>query len=147
MMTLNHAEIRGLQLLAIPPCVEMVIVIDVRNPNGFDVAIRALRGSITLADKYVVPVEYLAADDGVWLAADATTSVRIPVAIPVPTALQIAQDALVKSDIAFTFRGKADVSATRSLGIRQDDYAIEETGLVTRAQLVAILPNSLLAPR
>jgi Late embryogenesis abundant protein len=147
MMTLNHAEVRGIQLLAIPPNVDMVIVVDVRNPNSFDIAVRALRGSITLAEKYVVPVEYIPGDNGAWLASNATTSIRIPVSIPMPTALQVAQDSWAKSDIVFTFRGKADVSASRTLNLRQDDYTIEEAGVFTRAQLVAILPNSLLAPR
>jgi LEA14-like dessication related protein len=146
-MHLNHAEIHGIQLLAIPPNVQMVVVVDVRNPNGFDVAVRAMRGTITMAGKYPVAINFVAPGDGLWLAADASTAIRIPIALPVDVALKVSMEAVQTPNIAYRFAGKADVSASRTFKVEEDDYAIDEPGEITRAQLLAILPNSLLAPR
>src|SRR6476469_803058 len=58
-MKLNHAELSGMQL-GFPPTVGVLMtnVLDVYNPNSYDVAVRAMRGTATLADKYTLPVNW-----------------------------------------------------------------------------------------
>src|SRR4051794_37620785 len=71
-MKVKHAEVPGLQLGFPPPLnVVMAVVVDVRNPNGFDVATRAVRGTVVMGDKFLLPVDFRAQGEGVWLAANA----------------------------------------------------------------------------
>src|SRR5450631_1268829 len=79
-MHLDHAEITGVQLATMPPSlgIVMVVVINVFNPNGYDVAVRGVRGQAILADQYPLPVSFQAPPDGVWMPAGQTTAVRVP---------------------------------------------------------------------
>lgn len=144
-MHLNHAEISGFQM-TIPPTVLMTVVVDVHNPNGYDVAIRAMRGTVTMAGKYTVPLDFRAPGDGVWLAAKQTTAVRTPIAIPVDIALQMIREAAMSPTIAYRMVGKADVTGTRTFKIEEDNYAVDENGSITRDQMIAIIPNTIQGP-
>src|SRR5215475_6059015 len=88
-MHLNHAEISGAQLATFPPSIGilMTVVVDVYNPNSYDVAIRAMRGQVVMGNNYSLPVDFRAPGNGVWLAADKTTSVRVPISIPLDLGL------------------------------------------------------------
>jgi hypothetical protein len=147
-MHLNHAEISGFQAATFPapPSVIMTVVVDVFNPNGYDVAIRAMRGQVMMAGKYSVPIDYRAPGDGVWLAAGKTTQVRTPVAIPLDLSIALVREAIQSPTIAYRLIGKADVTGTRSLQIEKDDYAVDEQGSITRDQMIAIIPNTLMGP-
>src|ERR1700721_1670535 len=70
-MRLDHAEISGVQLATLPPSIDVVMTIflDVYNPNGYDVAVRAVRGQTILAGRFPLPVDYHAPGDGLWLPA------------------------------------------------------------------------------
>jgi hypothetical protein len=143
-MHLNHAEISGVSLATMPPtiAVEMTIVLDVYNPNGYDVAVRAMRGTTMMAGRYPIPVDYRAQGEGIWLPSKQTTTVRVPITVPVPIAFQIVQESFSSPVIPYRFQGKADVTATRSFKLEKDDYGIDEEGAVTREQMMAVLPNS-----
>ena len=106
-MHLNHAEISGVTMASIPPSlgVLMTVVIDVHNPNGYDVAVRAMRGQTMMADKYPLPVDYRAPGDGLWLPAGQTTSVRIPMTMPLPLAMALVQEAFQTPVIPYRFTG------------------------------------------
>jgi hypothetical protein len=142
-MHLNHAEISGFQLQTFPPTVLMTVVVDVFNPNGYDVAIRAMRGQVMMADKYSVPLDFRPPGDGLWLPAGKTTQVRTPVAIPVDLALALLGESVAAPTISYRIIGKADVTGTRSLKVEKDDYAVDERGSITREQIAEIIPNSL----
>ncbi len=142
-MHLNHAEISGFQLQTFPPTVLMTVVVDVFNPNGYDVAIRAMRGQVMMADRYSVPLDFRPPGDGLWLPAGQTTSVRTPIAIPVDLALALIGEAIAQPTISYRLIGKADVTGTRTLQVEKDDYAVDERGAITREQIEAIIPNSL----
>ena len=149
-MHLNHAEITGVQLATLPPSLDIVmtIVLDVYNPNGYDVAVRAVRGQTILAQRFPLPVDYHAPGDGLWLPAHQVTSVRVPLSVPLPLAFQLVQEAMASPVIPYRFQGKADVTATRSLQLEKDNYGVDEQGTVTREQMMAVLPNSIAsAPR
>src|SRR5512136_2418161 len=67
-MKINHAEFRGVRI-AFPPSVNvsMTCYVDIFNPNSYDVAVRAVRGQVMLANRYMLPVDFRAPGDGAWL--------------------------------------------------------------------------------
>jgi hypothetical protein len=144
-MHLDHAEISGVQLATLPPSIDVVMTIflDVYNPNGYDVAVRAVRGQTVLAGRYPLAVDYHAPGEGLWLPAHQQTNVRVPLSVPLPLVFQLVQEAMASPLIPYRFQGKADVTATRSLQLEKDDYAVDEQGTVTRDQMMAVLPNSI----
>ena len=148
-MRLNHAEVSGFQAATFPPSIGvlMTVVIDVHNPNSYDVAIRAVRGTVYMADKYPVPVNYQAPGDGLWLPAGVTTSVRVPITMPVELAVAVLREAFASPVIHYRMVGSANVTGTRTFQIEKDDYSVDEHGTVTRQQIEAILPNTLFGPR
>jgi hypothetical protein len=139
-MHLNHAEVSGIQV-AIPAGLSVVLtcVVDVYNPNGYDVAIRAMRGTTVIGGRYPIPVDFHAPGDGVWLASNATTQVRVPIAIPVPTAIAIVRDAYLGPLLDYQLNGKADVTASRTFQLEKDDYSVNEHGTITREQIAQSL--------
>jgi hypothetical protein len=143
-MHLNHAEISGAQLATFPPSVGilMTVVVDVYNPNSYDVAIRAMRGTVVMADKYSLPVDFRPPGNGVWLAADRTTSVRVPVSMPIDLGLLLLRESAATPLIPYRLTGRADVTATSTFRIESDDYAVDEQGTISRQQIAAIIPNS-----
>jgi hypothetical protein len=144
-MHLNHAEISGATLNTFPPSVGilMTVVVDVYNPNSYDVAIRAMRGQVMMASRYVLPVDYRAPGNGVWLAADRTTSVRVPVSMPIDLGLLLLRESAAAEFIPFRLTGRADVTATSTFRVEADDYAVDEQGTISRQQIAAIIPNSI----
>ncbi|HVH44925.1 MAG TPA: LEA type 2 family protein [Labilithrix sp.] len=136
-MKVHHAEMAGVQF-GFPPsvAVQMTVVMDVFNPNGYDVAIRAMRGQVTFHDRYSMPIDFRAPGEGVWLPADRTTQVRVPASVPVDLALRITREALT-GVVPYRVIGKADVTATRSLKIESDDYSVDERGQIARQQIEA----------
>lgn len=140
-MKVRHAEVQGIQL-GFPPnvAVQMTVVMDVFNPNSYDVAIRAMRGTVTFHDRYTMPIDFRPGGEGVWLGADQTTQVRVPTAVPVDLALRITREAMT-GVVPFRVVGKADVTATRSLKIESDDYSVDETGEISRQVIEASIAS------
>lgn len=137
-MKLNHAEVSGVQI-GFPPQfgVLMTSVVDVKNPNSYDVAIRAMRGTVVIAERYSFPIQWNPGGEGVWLPADQVTQVRVPVVVPVQTAMQILREAYTSPTIPFRIVGKADVTATRTFKLEKDDYEVDEHGEISREQVEA----------
>jgi hypothetical protein len=143
-MHLDHAEISGVQLATLPPSLDVVmtVVLSVYNPNSYDVAVRAVRGQTIMANRYTLPVNYMAPGDGMWLPAKQTTPVRVQFSVPIQIAFALLQESFQAPIIPYRFQGKADVTATRSLQLEKDNYGVDEQGTVTREQMMAVLPNS-----
>jgi hypothetical protein len=133
---LNRAEISGLRI-AFPPSIGllMTVYIDVYNPNSYDIAVRAVRGQVLLAGRHALPVEFQAPGDGVWLGAEATTSVAVPVTVPGTVALAVLQESTSAASIPYRFTGRADVTASRTFQIEKDDYSVDAEGAVSREQI------------
>ena len=147
-MHLDHAEISGVQLATIPPGVGIVmtVFINVYNPNSYDVAIRGVRGQTVLGGLGPVPVVYQAPPpDGLWLPAGQTTAVRVPITIPVQLVLALAQQGLAAPTVEYRFTGTADVTASHTFQLEKDNYAVDETGTITRADMLAVIPRSIAA--
>jgi hypothetical protein len=121
----------------------MTVVVDVYNPNSYDVAIRAMRGQVVMAGRYMLPVDYRAPGNGVWLAADRTTSVRVPVSMPLDLGLLLLRESAAVPAITYRLTGRADVTASNTFRVEADDYSVDEQGTISREQIAAIIPNSI----
>jgi hypothetical protein len=114
----------------------MTVVLDVTNPNSYDVAVRAMRGNVTYNGRYNQIINWAPGGDGVWLPAEKTTQVRVPVAMPVDLAMTLMREAMT-GVVKYHVKGKADVTATRTLKIEKDDYEVDEDGTFARQQIEA----------
>jgi hypothetical protein len=141
-MTLKHAEISGVSL-GFPPQVGVVMtmVLEVYNPNSYDVAVRAMRGTAVLAQRYTLPIDYRPGPEGVWMASKATTVLRVPVTVPIDLALTLLRESYTVPTISFRVTGTADVTATRTFQIEKDNYAVDEVGSFSRQQLEMAIPR------
>jgi hypothetical protein len=144
-MHLNHAEISGAQFATFPPSIGilMTIVVDVYNPNSYDVAIRAMRGQVVMGNNYSLPVDFRAPGNVVWLGSERTTSVRVPITIPLDLGVSLLRDSASIPFIPYRLTGRADVTASSTFRVESDDYAVDEQGTISREQIAAIIPNSL----
>jgi len=143
-MHLDHAEISGVQLATMPPSlgIVMVVVINVLNPNSYDVAVRGVRGQALLANQYPLPVTFQAPPDGLWLPAGQTTAVRVPITVPIQLAIALVQQGMASPTIPYRFTGTADVTATRTFQLEKDNYSVDETGTITRADMMNVIPQN-----
>ena len=107
---------------------------------------RAVRGQVIMADVYPLALDFRAPPEGVWMPAGQTTSLRVPLLMPVALGITLLQQAFANPTIAYRFIGKADVTGTRTFQVEKDDYSVDERGTITRDQIAAILPNSLAPP-
>lgn len=120
---------------ATPSGVGLTILLKVKNDNSFDVEVRNVRVQATVQDRWVLPpVSY---SPNQWLPADGTTFVRAPVLIPWQLVVPLLAETVSSPTISYHVKGSADVTAIRSLGIRRDDYPVDEGGTIPRAQIVA----------
>jgi hypothetical protein len=113
----------------------MTVVVDVYNPNSYDVAVRAMRGTCTLAERYPLEINFQIPGEGAWLPANQTTPLRVPVNIPVQLGTQLLREAYTATTIPFKITGRADVTATRTFKIEKDDYVVDERGEMSRQQM------------
>ena len=147
-MHLDHAEITGVALATMPPSlgIVMTLVIQVYNPNSYDVAVRGVRGQAILANQYPLPVMFQAPPpDGLWLPAGQTTAIRVPITMPIELALALVQQGMASPTIPYRFTGAADVTASHTFQLEKDNYAVDETGTVTRDQMLAVIPATIQA--
>jgi hypothetical protein len=142
-MRLHHAEITGVQV-GFPPSlgVLMTVVLNVHNPNSYDVAVRAVRGQVVLANRYNLPVDFRAQGSGVWLPSDRTTALRVPIVVPAQLALAILRESVYSPMIPYRFSGRADVTATSTFQLEKDNSAGDAFGSVSRQQIAAVLGQS-----
>jgi hypothetical protein len=129
-VALDHAEIRSLQF---PGGIGLTVFLRVNNKNAFDVQVRNVRGQATLGNRWILPpVDF---SPNVWLPAGQTTVVAVPVVIPFDMLPGIVGQTLGASTIAYHFKGTADVTAVRMLGVQRNDYPVDDGGEVSRMAL------------
>ncbi|MBM4360460.1 MAG: hypothetical protein FJ096_20325 [Deltaproteobacteria bacterium] len=141
-MTLDHVQVNGAVIqLGLPPQVGllMTVVLRVHNPNAYDVAVRAVHGQVVFNERHVQPVEFRAPGEGVWLRADSVTQVAVPIQVSQQLALAMLADAPFAPTIAYHFTGRADVTATSTLRLERDDYAVDVAGSLTRLEIMAAM--------
>jgi hypothetical protein len=125
-MQLHHAEVRS----AGPMGVGIEVFLKVNNENSFDVQVRNVRVQTTLQGRYPLPP--VAYSPNQWLPADSSTIVVAPVMIPWAMVGPLLAETATSPSISYRVRGEADVTAIRSLGIRSDNYPVDETGSIPR---------------
>lgn len=142
-MKVHHAELTGVRVgIAIPPQIDvgLTVVMEVYNPNSYDVAVRRVQGMTLLAGKYQIPVNYNAPQaDGFWIQSKSRAYVPVPIQIPAQLGWSILQEAYGATLIPYRFSGRADVTAFRSLKLEKDDYKVDEQGSIPRAQFENVL--------
>jgi len=145
---LNHAELNGIQVAAFPPKlgVLLTVVVDITNPNSFDVGLRGMRGQVILAEKYPLPMMFQPSAPGLWLRAGQATSVRVPVEMPIELALALIREALVAPLIPFHVVGQVDVTGSSTFKVDRDNFPVDLRGTVTRQQIEGVVP-AFLMPR
>ena len=126
---LHHAEIRAASMYGLG--MEVFLVID--NTNSYDIQLRNIRASVTLAQRYPVPLQF---SPNRWLPANQATIVAVPMTVPwgvVPGLIAASAGSLT---VPYTVKGSADVTAIRSVGVESDDYPVDETGTIPRQAFV-----------
>lgn len=130
-MKLNHAEISS----AGPAGIGMDVYLSVHNDNSFDVQVRNVRVQTTVQSRWTLPP--LAYSPNQWLPAHGTTIVRAPVIIPWPLVGPLLAETAMSPTISYRVTGSADVTAIRSIGIKSDNYPVDEKGKIPRGAVLA----------
>lgn len=120
---------------ATPQGLGLMMDLDVHNANAFDVMVRNVRVVTTLAEQFTLPMVSHAPN--AWLGAGRSTRVQVPVVIPWPLWPGLVAATLKDDTVAYRAVGRADVTAVRSLGIRLDNFELDEEGEVSRLELLA----------
>lgn len=125
-MTLHHAEIRT----ASPLGITMEVFFTVFNDNSFDVEVRNVRVQTVLQSRYTLPaIQY---SPNTWLPSDRSVLVSAPVIIPWALVPPLLAETISFPEIKYHVKGSADVTATRSMKVKSDNYPVEESGSIPR---------------
>jgi hypothetical protein len=145
-VVLDHAELNGVQMAVFPPRlgVLLTVVVDITNPNSFDVGVRGMRGQVVLAEKYPLPISWQPPPPGQWLRAGATTPVRIPVDMPIELAIALLRDSLGAPAIGYHITGQVDVTGSSTFKLDRDNYPVDLVGTMTRQQIQGVVPAFLM---
>jgi len=143
---INHAELNGVQIAAFPPHlgVLLTVVVDITNPNAFDIAVRGMRGQVMMADKYPLPLDFRPPPPGVWLRAGQPTPVRFPVEMPIELAVALLREAFASPVIGYRIKGVVDVTGSSTFKVDKDNFAIDLPGTMTRQQIEGVVPAFLM---
>jgi hypothetical protein len=120
---LHHAEIKAPSLQGLG----MEVFLVVNNTNSYDIQIRNIRATLTLADRYSVPLQF---SPNRWLPAGQATIVAVPMSVPWAMVPALAAESVSNQLVPYTVRGSADVTATRWAEIESDNYAVDEQGTI-----------------
>jgi hypothetical protein len=135
-MKVDHVEVNGVQVGFPPsPALQVTIVLEAYNPNSYDVAVRAMHGTATFQDRDSIPIDFRPEGEGIWLSTKRTSLVRVPVVVPVDTALRIITQAALSDLVPYHIVGKADVTATRTLKIEKDNFEVDDRGEIGRREI------------
>jgi hypothetical protein len=139
-VSLHHAEVRGLSAWGL----QVMIFLQVRNDNSYDVQIRNVHCNVTFGRGSVLgPIDFA---PNQWLPSNQTTQVAVPVYIPWTLLPALATESLGSYAIPYYVEGFADVTATRAFGIQKDNYPIKETGSVPRETVLGAARSVLPLP-
>jgi LEA14-like dessication related protein len=139
-VTVHHAEVRGLSTFGL----NVVIFLQIRNDNAYDVQIRNVRCNVTFGRGYTLgPIEFA---PNQWLPSNQTTLVPVPVAIPWQLIPALISETAGAFAVPYYVKGVADVTATRAFGIERNNYPIDEGGAVPRQMMVDAAQRALPIP-
>jgi hypothetical protein len=110
------------------------VVIEIHNPNAFDIQVRDVTAETTFAGKYALPAIVLHPNQ--WLPAGQSTQVHVPTTLPWLMIPAILAETILSPKVTYRVRGNANVTATRTFGIQEDNYPIDLTGEMPRQIMV-----------
>jgi hypothetical protein len=128
-ITVHHAELRGLSAWGL----NVMILLQVRNDNGYDVMIRSVNVHATFGRGLNLPVSFA---PNQWLRANQTTFVQVPVTLPWTAVPQLVAETTGAYAIPYHVKGVADVTATSTFQINRNNYPIDEDGAIPRQLVV-----------
>jgi hypothetical protein len=139
---LDHAELNGVQMSLFPPRfgVSLTVVVDITNPNSFDVGVRGMRGQVVIAEKYPLPVSFQPPPPGQWLRAGQSTPVRIPVDMPIELAVALLRESFGAPVIGYHITGQVDVTGSSTFKVDKDNFPVDLWGVMTREQVQGVVP-------
>jgi LEA14-like dessication related protein len=125
-VALDHAELASASLQGLG----LAVVLQINNPNSYDVQVRSLHVEVTIAGRYALaPIDV---QPNQWLPSNETTRVAVPVVIPWPVIPALISETLGSPQVTYRVRGSADVTAVRMLGIERNNYPVDEEGSLPR---------------
>lgn len=119
---------------ASPQGVGLTMMMKVTNHNAFDVKVRNVRATVTVADRFRLP--YLQYNPDQWLPAGQATVLNVPLVIPWALVGPLVSASIGGNAVHYHVIGFADVTAVRLLGIERNDYSLEEDGVFSRMDLL-----------
>lgn len=127
---LHHADIQGASLTG----AVVDVVIEIQNPNAYDIKLRDLTAETTFAGRYKLPPIVIHPD--LWLPSGRATQVHVATTLPWLMIPPILAETIMSPAVTYNVRGTANVTATRTFGIEEDNYPLDLTGTLPRNVLV-----------
>ncbi len=136
-MQLHHAQISHVT----PMGIVANVVVKVHNSNSFDIQVRNMYAQTTLAGRYQLPAVNI--QPNVWLPAKETTYVTAPVTVPWTLVPGVLAATLGNEYISYYVQGYADVTATRSIGVKVNNEPLSEQGMIPREMMLQAARSSI----
>lgn len=127
---LHHADIQGASLAG----AVIDVVIEIQNPNAYDIQLRDLTAETTFAGQYRLPPIVIHPNQ--WLPAGRATQVHVPTTLPWLMIPGILAATVLSPQVTYNVRGSANVTATRTFGIEEDNYPIDLNGTMPRQMML-----------
>jgi hypothetical protein len=127
---LHHADLQGASLAG----AVLDVVIEIHNPNSYDIQLRDLTAETTFAGRHRLPPIVIHPNQ--WLPSGQSTQVHVPTVLPWLMIPGILTDTLLAPKVTYDVRGSANVTATRTFGIEEDNYPINLRGEMPRQMMV-----------
>lgn len=127
---LHHADVQGASLAG----AVLDVVIEIHNPNSYDIKVRDVTAETTFAGKYALPPIVLHPDQ--WLPAGQSTQIHVPTTLPWLMIPGILAETLLAPVVRYSVRGSANVTATRTFGVEEDNVPIQLSGEMPRQLMV-----------
>jgi hypothetical protein len=123
---LHHANFQGASLAG----AVLDVVIEIQNPNSFDVKVRDVTAETTFAGRYKLPPIVIHPDQ--WLPAGQTSQVHVPTTLPWLMIPGILGETMLSPRVTYHVHGAVNVTATRTFGIEEDNYPLDLQGEMPR---------------
>lgn len=136
-MRIHHAELRSASFYG----VGLDMMLQVYNPNSYDIQIRNVRANVVIAGRYSLPP--LVFSPNQWLPAGEKTLVRVPMLIPYMLVPRLIDESVNAPIIYYSVNGNIDVTAVRMLGVEKDNYPVNEQSSITRQALMVAAGRSM----
>jgi LEA14-like dessication related protein len=126
---------------ASPYGIGMNVVLQITNPNSYDVQVRNVHAAVTVSRRYPLPP--IDIQPNIWLPANQTTLVNVPVVVPWVIVPGLIAETLGAPVVTYHVSGVADVTGTRTFGIQKNDYPVEEDGTMPRQMFIDFSSRSI----